>query len=380
MSSFGKNFRVTTYGASGSRSVGCIVDGCPPGMPLTEDDLRPQLSRRRRGPSPITTPGNEKDCVRIQSGTEFGVTLGTPICVLVANDEDTARSDARETIGQVAAGAIAEKYLRLAHGIEIVAFVTSVGPIHLFPRSEECSAMSSDPRFTALLQDISRETVDSFAPVRCPDGPVSARMADLIAHYRAGKDSIGGTVTCVVRNVPSGLGEPVFDKLEAVLSRAMMSIPTAVAVELGSGFGGCEMPGSRHNDAFVVASSASATATTTSAAEPSRPRVRLITKTNHSGGVQGGISNGAPVFVRVAFHPPAADETGDDGMLEPEGPHEPCVMPSAVPVVEAMAAIVLLDALLVQHGRQAARALLPPQPRVLPPEMTALDRQEAVMK
>ncbi|KAI9832956.1 MAG: bifunctional chorismate synthase/riboflavin reductase [NAD(P)H] aro2 [Phylliscum demangeonii] len=410
MSTFGTNFRVTTYGESHCRSVGCVVDGCPPGMQLTEADIQPQLSRRRPGQSAITTPRDEKDLVQIQSGTEFGITLGTPIGLLVPNEDQRpkdygggsmdlyprpshadwtylqkngikassggGRSSARETIGRVAAGAIAEKYLRLAHGIEIVAFVSSVGPIHLFPRSAEFPAVSSNPGFTALLQDISRERVDSFLPVRCPDGAVSARMADLIEQYRDRKDSIGGTVTCVMRNVPSGLGEPVFDKLDAVLSHAMMSIPATKAVELGSGFDGCEMPGSRHNDAFVVAPA-------TTSARPAAGGVRLKTKTNHSGGIQGGISNGEPIFLRVAFKPPAtiglaqqtaAYETGDQGTLEAKGRHDPCVVPRAVPIVEAMAALVLLDALLAQQGRQAARALLPPLPRVLPPEQTALDR------
>ncbi|KAI9773827.1 MAG: hypothetical protein M1840_006052 [Geoglossum simile] len=357
-------------------------------MELTEDDIQPQLSRRRPGQSALTTPRDEKDRVQIQSGTEFGITLGTPIGLIVRNEDQRpkdygggsmdrfprpshadwtylekygvkassggGRSSARETIGRVAAGAIAEKYLSLAHGITITAFVTSVGSIHLFPPTAGHPYPSSNPAFLSLLETIDRPTVDSFAPVRCPDPIAAERMAEAIAAYRDRKDSIGGTVTCVIKNIPTGLGEPAFDKLEAMLAHAMLSIPATKGFEIGSGFGGCEIPGSIHNDPFIQAPS------------PSGPR--LITKTNNSGGIQGGITNGSPIYFRTAFKPPAtigqaqctALYGGDEDVLEAKGRHDPCVVPRAVPIVEAMAALVVMDALLAQQARQMARSLLPP--------------------
>ncbi|KAH0556732.1 bifunctional chorismate synthase/riboflavin reductase [NAD(P)H] aro2 [Trichoglossum hirsutum] len=384
------------YGESHCPSVGCIVDGCPPGMELTEDDIQPQLSRRRPGQSALTTPRNEKDRVQIQSGTEFGVTLGTPIALIVRNEDQRpkdysggsmdriprpshadwtylekygvkassggGRSSARETIGRVAAGAIAEKYLFLAHGVTITAFVSSVGSIHLFPPTSAHPTASTNPAFLSLLETIDRPTVDSFAPVRCPDVDAAERMAEAIAAYRDRKDSIGGTVTCVIKNVPTGLGEPAFDKLEAMLAHAMLSIPATKGFEVGSGFGGCEIPGSVHNDPFVQNPSFSATGLPSSQQRP-----RLTTKTNNSGGIQGGITNGSPIYFRVAFKPPAtigqAQHTafydGDEGILEAKGRHDPCVVPRAVPIVEAMAALVVMDALLAQQARQTARSLLP---------------------
>lgn len=185
-------------------------------------------------------------------------------------------------------------------------------------------------------------------------------MTKVIEHFRDAKDSIGGTVTCVIRNCPIGLGEPVFDKLEAMLGHAMLSIPACKGFEIGSGFGGCEVPGSKHNDAFVLA------APSPTAAVGGKPR--LTTKTNNSGGVQGGISNGAAIYLRVAFKPPATIGTAqttasygfEDGTLEAKGRHDPCVVPRAVPIVEAMAALVLVDALMAQNAREAARTLLPP--------------------
>ncbi|KAI9793539.1 MAG: bifunctional chorismate synthase/riboflavin reductase [NAD(P)H] aro2 [Peltula sp. TS41687] len=421
MSTFGTYFRVATYGESHCRSVGCIVDGCPPGMELTEKDIQPQMSRRRPGQSALTTPRDEKDLVQIQSGTEFGITLGTPIGLLVRNEDQRpkdygggsmdlfprpshadwtylekygvkassggGRSSARETIGRVAAGAIAEKYLKLAHGIEITAFVSSVGSIHLFPPTSEYPATATNPGFLSLLRDINRDVVDSFAPVRCPDAEMSSKMADVIADHRDRKDSIGGTVTCVVKNVPSGLGEPAFDKLEAMLAHAMLSIPATKGFEIGSGFSGCEVPGSLHNDAFILApDTPSAGSSVLSVVAKS---ARLTTKTNNSGGVQGGISNGAPVFFRVAFKPPATIgqaqktagyETGEEGTLEAKGRHDPCVVPRAVPIVEAMAALVLIDALLAQQARQTARSLLPLLKQVIPAQQTALDGDNALQE
>lgn len=401
MSTFGQAFRVTTYGESHCRSVGCIIDGCPPGMELTEKDIQPQMTRRRPGQSAITTPRNEKDRVMIQSGTEFGVTLGTPIGLMVMNEDQRpkdygnqtmdlyprpshadytyaekygvkassggGRSSARETIGRVAAGAVAEKYLKLAYGIEITAFVTSVGNMHMFPPTAEHPTPSQNPEFLKLLETIDRETVDKFLPVRCPDEKASEAMADLIAEYKEREDSIGGTVTCVIKNVPSGLGEPCFDKIEAMLAHAMLSIPATKGFEVGSGFGGCEVPGSIHNDAFVRAPDAPA-APDSGAARNGLPRPKLTTKTNNSGGIQGGITNGAPIYFRVAFKPPAtigqaqttATYDGDkEGILAAKGRHDPCVVPRAVPIVEAMSALVVIDALLQQMGRHEALRQLP---------------------
>lgn len=211
------------------------------------------------------------------------------------------RSSARETIGRVAAGAIAEKYLRLAHGIEIVAFVSSVGNEFLIPPTPTHPTPATNPEFLKMIEAIDRETVDSFVPVRCPNEKASKRMEKLVAGFRDRHDSIGGTVTCVIRNCPSGLGEPCFDKLEAMLAHAMLSIPATKAFEIGSGFGGCQIPGSIHNDPFIKAP---AVPSSQSGAYTSTPRPRLTTKTNNSG-IQGGISNGAPIHFTVGFKPPA---------------------------------------------------------------------------
>lgn len=371
-------------------------------MQLTEDDIQPQMTRRRPGQSALTTPRNEKDRVEIQSGTEFGVTLGTPIGMMVRNEDQRpkdyggstmdlyprpshadltylekygvkassggGRSSARETIGRVAAGAIAEKYLRLSHGVEIVSFVSSVGNEHLVPPTPEHPTASTNPEFLNLLETIDRQTVDSFAPTRCPSEEAAARMTKVIEKYRDNHDSIGGTVTCVIRNVPIGLGEPCFDKLEAKLGHAMLSIPATKGFEIGSGFGGCEVPGSIHNDPFVASEVESRTGTATTTKQ------RLTTRTNNSGGIQGGISNGASIYFRVAFKPPAtigqAQETAQydltTGVLEAKGRHDPCVVPRAVPIVEAMASLVVIDALMAQYSRENARSLLPPLPKDIP--------------
>ncbi|KAF8418589.1 chorismate synthase [Tirmania nivea] len=375
MSSFGTLFKVTTYGESHCLSVGCIVEGCPPGLPLTAADLQPQLTRRRPGQSALTTPRSEKDAVHIQSGTEFGVTLGTPIGLRVANEDQRphdysdmdryprpshadwtyllkygvkassggGRSSARETIGRVAAAGVAEKYLSLVHGVEIVAFVTSVGSVHL-PCAVDAALA---PEYAALQQTLTREALDAQSPlVRCPDAATSRAMEALIAQYRDAADSIGGTVACVIRNPPAGLGEPCFDKLEAKLAHAMLSIPATKGFEVGSGFRGTEVPGSQHNDAFVRG-----------------PRGALATRTNNSGGIQGGISNAQPIYFKVAFKPPAtigqpqatAAYDGVEGTLAAKGRHDPCVVARAVPIVEAMAALVVMDALMIQQSRDAAR-------------------------
>ncbi|KAL8684656.1 MAG: hypothetical protein Q9224_006208 [Gallowayella concinna] len=397
MSTFGQYFRVTTYGESHCRSVGAIIDGCPPGVPLTETDIQPQMTRRRPGQSALTTPRDEKDRVEIQSGTENGHTLGTPIALRVLNEDQRpkdygdstmdkyprpshadytyqmkygikassggGRSSARETIGRVSAGAIAEKYLKIAHGVEIVAFVDSVGNEFLFPPTPTHPTAATNPIYLDMLNTITRKQVDSFLPVRCPNQEAADRMAEKIAHYRDAKDSIGGTVTCVVRNCPVGVGEPVFDKLEAKLAHAMLSIPATKGFEIGSGFGGCEMPGSKHNDAFINAPAIEPSITGLKQQQNGTSAPRLTTKTNNSGGVQGGIANGAHIYFRVAFKSPAtigqAQSTVSyeavDGVLEAKGRHDPCVVPRAVPIVEAMTALVLMDAVLAQYARENSR-------------------------
>ncbi|KAI9717484.1 MAG: bifunctional chorismate synthase/riboflavin reductase [NAD(P)H] aro2 [Chrysothrix sp. TS-e1954] len=411
MSTFGHEFRVTTAGESHCLSVVAIIDNCPPGLKLSESDIQPQLTRRRPGQSSISTPRNEADAVEIQSGTEFGITLGTPIALRIMNlnqrphdyqgdkmdmyprpshadftylekygvkaSSGGGRSSARETICRVAAGAVAEKVLREAFGVEVIAFTESIGHEHLFPASEEYPTPSSDPRFLKMIDEITREKVDSFIPVRCPDTETSKRMEELIGRFRDRKDSIGGTITCVVRNVPTGLGEPCFDKLEAKMAHAMLSIPAVKAFSIGSGFGGCEMPGSRHNDAFVRAPHPDGQQ------NGNVRRPMLTTKTNHSGGIQGGISNGSHVYFTVGFKPPATiglaqttaayNESNEttDGVLEAKGRHDPCVVPRAIPIVESMASLVLLDALMAQEGRTSLRERLPVTSKSLPVEGAA---------
>lgn len=251
--------------------------------------------------------------------------------------------------------------MSLSHNVEIVAFVSSVGNEHLYPPTPEHPTASTDPEYLKLLETIDRPTVDKFIPVRCPSEEASARMTKVIEKYRDSHDSIGGTVTCVIRNVPVGLGEPCFDKLEAKLAHAMLSIPATKGFEIGSGFGGCEVPGSIHNDPFVASASENGAQ-------------RLTTKTNNSGGIQGGISNGASIYFRVAFKPPAtigqAQTTAsygfEEGTLEAKGRHDPCVVPRAVPIVEAMSSLVIMDALMAQYARESAKNLLPPLPSTLP--------------
>ncbi len=356
-STFGTLFRVTTFGESHCKAVGAIIDGCPPGMQLSETDIQPQLVRRRPGQSHLTTPRDEADQVLILSGTEGGITLGTPIGLKVDNKDQRpgdygsmsqiprpshadytyqmkygihassggGRSSARETIGRVAAGAIAEKILREKFGVEIVACVTSISHI---------DAPEID------IDHLDRAKVDSTI-VRCPDAETAKEMEQVIVDAKAAEDSLGGVITCICRNVPVGLGEPVFDKLEARLAQAMLSVPATKGFEIGSGFAGTRLRGSQHNDPFI------------------KKGDRLGTVTNNSGGVQGGISNGEPVVFRVAFKPTATiglpqktvDIDGNETTLEAEGRHDPCVLPRAVPIVESMAALVLLDLALIQKTR-----------------------------
>ncbi|MFW5774953.1 MAG: chorismate synthase [Chitinivibrionales bacterium] len=356
-STFGRLFRVSTFGESHCKGVGAIVDGCPSRMELTEADIQPQLDRRRPGQSDYSTPRDEKDRVTILSGTENGLTLGTPIGLFVPNKDQRpgdyqemakvprpshadytyqmkygiraasggGRSSARESIGRVAAGAIAEKYLRLAYGIEIVAWVQSVGVV---------DAGNINP------ETIDRRKVDASF-VRCPDSSAVERMAALIEDAKDNHDSLGGIISCVCRNIPAGWGEPVFEKLEALLAQAMLSIPATKAFEIGSGFEGTRMRGSEHNDPFV------------------QKNGRLGTATNHSGGIQGGISNGEPILFRIGFKPPAtigqkqqtADFSGQKTVLEARGRHDPCVVSRAIPIVESMTALVLADCALRQKMR-----------------------------
>jgi chorismate synthase len=356
-STFGTIFRVTTFGESHCKGVGAVVDGCPPGIELDEADIQAQLDRRRPGQSKLTTDRQEADRVSILSGVEIGKTLGTPIALLVPNKDQRpgdyrsmkaiprpshadytyqakygirassggGRSSARETIGRVAAGAIAEKVLHQTYGIEIVAWVHAVADIQ-------------EPGVD--MAAITRSRVDANL-VRCPDDRTAKKMIAAIKAAKNDKDSLGGIITCVCRNVPVGLGEPVFDKLEAQLARAMLSIPATKGFEIGSGFAGTRMRGSAHNDPFVMKGD------------------RLGTLTNRSGGIQGGISNGEPIYFRVAFKPVATigqdqdtvDFDGRPAVLAAKGRHDPCVVPRAVPIVEAMTALVLMDSCL----RQAAR-------------------------
>ena len=358
-STFGKLLRVTTFGESHCKGVGAILDGCPPRLPLGEADIQAQLDRRRPGQSRLSTDRQEADRVTILSGVENGVTLGTPIGLFVANKDHIpgdyksmqsiprpshadftyqvkygiraasggGRSSARETIGRVAAGAIAEKYLLASHGVEIVAWVSAVGPIEAGPVN---------------VDSIDRAAVDQTV-VRCPDRDAADQMAARIARLKDEGDSVGGIVSCVARNVPVGLGEPIFDKLEAKLAQAMLSIPATKGFEIGSGFAGARMQGSEHNDPFV------------------EKGTRLGTVTNNSGGTLGGISSGEPIYFRVAFKPPAtikqpqetADFDGQPAVLEAKGRHDPCVVPRAVAIVEAMTALTLGDLLLRQRMRPA---------------------------
>jgi len=341
-------------------------------MALSEADIQAQLDRRRPGQSDLSTPRKEADQVRILSGVEGGVTLGTPIGLLVHNKDHRpgdyaamraiprpshadftyqakygvrassggGRSSARETIGRVACGAIAEKFLREAYGVEIVAWVSAVGEIETEGAWTDALRAGGAGHSAVDPITLTRDEVDR-AVTRCPDPDASARMEKLIAEARDASDSIGGVVSCVCRGIPAGWGEPVFDKCEALLAQAMLSIPATKGFEIGSGFLGTQMRGSAHNDPFVKSNDS------------------LATSSNHSGGIQGGISNGAPVLFRVAFKPPAtigipqetADFDGKPVTLEAKGRHDPCVVPRAVPIVEAMAALVLGDLALRQRAR-----------------------------
>lgn len=359
-SSFGRLFCITTFGESHGGAVGVVVDGCPPRLPLAVEEIQRDLDRRRPGQSQITTPRDEPDRAEILSGVFEGHTLGSPIAIIVRNTDarpaayaefkDTyrpshadytyeakygirnwqggGRASARETVGRVAAGAIARKLLAVTAQVEVLAYVRRVHTI-------EATVDPSD----VTLADVEANIV------RCPDAAVAAAMIARIEEARRAGDSLGGVVECVCRNVPPGLGEPVFDKLEADLGRAMMSLPASKGFEIGSGFAGTTLTGIQHNDPFTVDASG-----------------RVRTLTNRSGGVQGGISNGEDIIFRVAFKPTATisqaqqtvDRSGQAVTLEARGRHDPCVLPRAVPVVEAMACLVLTDHLLRQRAQCGA--------------------------
>lgn len=349
---FGNLFRITTFGESHGGGVGVIIDGCPPRLEISPEEIQVDLDRRRPGQSKITTPRKEADQCEILSGVFEGKTLGTPIAILVRNKDARSqdynemavkyrpshadatyeakygirnwqgggRSSARETIGRVAAGAIAKKILAQFNGVEIVAYVKSI----------------QDIEATVDTDTVTLEQVESNI-VRCPDGECADKMIERIDQVLRQKDSIGGVVECVIRNAPKGLGEPVFDKLEADLAKAMMSLPATKGFEFGSGFAGTLLTGSQHNDEYYLD-------------EVGEWR----TRTNRSGGVQGGISNGEPIIMRIAFKPTATigqeqrtvSNIGEETTLAAKGRHDPCVLPRAVPMVEAMAALVLCDHLL----------------------------------
>ena len=357
-SSFGDLFRISTFGESHGGGVGVIVEGCPPRLDLDVEAIQAELDRRRPGQSHITTPRKEADQVELLSGLLDGqTTLGTPIAMLVRNKDQRpgdykdmavafrpshadatyqvkygvqarsggGRASARETIGRVAAGAIAKQLLAKAAGTEVLAWVKRIHTIEA----------TVDPQAVTL------EAIESNI-VRCPDASTAAQMVERIESIGRDGDSCGGVVECVVRNPAAGLGMPVFDKLEADLAKAVMSLPATKGFEIGSGFDGTLLKGSEHNDAFVPTADG-----------------RLQTATNNSGGIQGGISNGEPIVIRVAFKPTATirkeqqtvDSDGKATTLAGKGRHDPCVLPRAVPMVEAMVALVLADHLLRQQGQ-----------------------------
>ena len=345
---FGHLFRVTTWGESHGGGVGVVVDGCPPRLELTEADLQPDLDRRRPGQSRIVSPRKESDIVQILSGTFEGKTLGTPISLWVKNEDARpeaytemaakfrpshadytyqakfgirnwqggGRTSARETIGRVAAGGIAKKILREHYGVEVLAWVQQVQRIVAEVDFE-----------TVKLKDIEANIV------RCPDPAAAGKMIRLIERMRAAGDTVGGSVVGIARGAPPGWGEPVFDRLEADLAKAMLSLPASKGFDIGSGFDGILLTGTQHNDPFRARAG------------------KVYTTTNRSGGIQGGISNGQTIYFRVAFKPVATvmveQQTVDVNLknttLKARGRHDPCVLPRAVPMVEAMTALVLVD-------------------------------------
>lgn len=346
---FGQLFRVTTFGESHGGGVGAVVDGCPPGLEISEEDIQQELDRRRPGQSSITTPRIEQDEIHILSGVVDGQTTGTPIMLLAYNkdakSEDylhlkdlyrpghadytfekkygirdwkgSGRASARETLGRVAAGAIAKKYLKKKLGIEVLSFVKQVGDI----------------KTNIDFNNVTMNAIESNM-VRCPDEEKAQEMIKLIEKVRDEGDSVGGIIQGVIRNVPVGLGEPVFDKLSADLGKAMLSINAVKGFDIGSGFDGVILRGSQHNDGFFI-----------------NKQGQIKTKTNHAGGTLGGISNGETIYFRVAIKPVSTikkkqqtvNKNNEIVTLEATGRHDPCVLPRAIPIVDAMAALVIMD-------------------------------------
>lgn len=349
MNSFGKLFRITSFGESHGPAIGVVIDGCPAGLLMDETFIQQELDRRKPGQSKITTQRKEDDTFRILSGVFEGRTTGMPLAIIIDNEDQRSkdyrhlentfrpshadytyeakygtrdhrgggRSSARETAARVAAGAVAKLLLK-AYDVECRAYVSQVGDLQA-------------PPYTAL--DLAR-TEDNI--VRCPDAATAEKMIALIDQVRLDRDTIGGVVTGVIQGTPVGLGEPVFDKLHAELGKAMLSINAVKGFEYGSGFEGVRLRGSQHNDEFYAEGD------------------RIRTRTNHSGGVQGGISNGEDIYFNVAFKPVATimqdqqsvDKEGHEVTVSGKGRHDPCVVPRAVPIVEAMAALVMADFIL----------------------------------
>ncbi|MBS3141922.1 chorismate synthase [Candidatus Woesearchaeota archaeon] len=358
--SFGEAFRVTNWGESHGPSLGCVISGCPPLLSLDAAlDIQPDLNRRKPGQSKITSARKEDDIAVIESGVYRGKTTGTAIAIRIANEDQRpndyaqiadvprpnhadftyeARYGIRDPAGggrssnrcfapNVAAGAVAKKLLRERHGIEIVAFVHQVKDI------------TGNVNLDTVTQHAVEENI-----VRCPDQEAAERMITLIETTKKSGDSLGGIVTCVIRNVPPGIGEPLYDKLDADLAKAMIYIGAAKGIDFGLGFDGITMTGSEYNDLFKV------------------ENAQVQTTTNHSGGIQGGISNGMPIYFRVAFKPTATIlrpqqsvnlRTHEPEILQPKGRHDPCVLPRAVPNIEAMAALVLADHSIRKYGNAA---------------------------
>jgi chorismate synthase len=357
---FGQLFRVTTWGESHGGATGAVVDGCPSLLPISEAEIQTDLDRRAPGQSHLVTQRRESDTVRILSGVFEGKTLGTPVSLQIPNEDQRSgdyaevrqkyrpshadytydakygirdwrgggRTSARETAARVAAGAIARKLLAVRWNVEIVAWVSTVRTI----------TGAGDP------ETVTRAVVDA-TPIRCPDPAAAAAMIAAVEEARKNGDSLGGVVTCAVRGCPVGWGEPVFDRLEADLAKAMLSLPASKGFEIGSGFAGTQMTGLAHNDEFYMEGD------------------RVRTRTNRSGGVQGGITNGETVYFRVGFKPTATvmreqktvSAVGDDTTITGRGRHDPCVLPRAVPRVEAMAALVLADHALRNEALRPAR-------------------------
>ncbi|KKW10700.1 MAG: Chorismate synthase [Parcubacteria group bacterium GW2011_GWA2_49_9] len=347
---FGQLFRITSFGESHGGAVGCVVDGCPPGIEISEADIQKEMDRRKPGQSKITTPRKEEDKISILSGVFEGKTTGTPILLLAHNSDmrsqdydhlknvlrpshadftytakygirdarGSGRASARETLARVASGAIAKKFLKEKLGIEILSYVEQVG------------SLKTDMDMATVTPEAIEANI-----IRCPDQTMAEKMIELVDGIREEGDSIGGVIKGVIRNVPKGLGEPVFDKLSADLGKAMLSINAVKGFDIGSGFEGVGMKGSEHNDPFTIDA-----------------KGEIRTTTNNAGGTIGGISSGEDIYFRVAFKPVSTirkkqqtvnTEKNEEVELEATGRHDPCVLPRAVPIVDAMSALVIMD-------------------------------------